>query len=451
MLKAENSFSAQRLQIIETAGEVFNLPKDEIQTIETFIREDELENQTADLILAIQKDQPTIDDLRFISTNQLKSAVWILRIPSVDLYFLRCLGEDVLSLNDKTVQKDVIYLFAGGAKISLPSAKPIYYSDVVGKFLSGGTDFKLSFNAENISFTFPNGGIGLRPLTISEEAGRLVGIMGASGAGKTTLMNVLSGIEKPTEGSIRINGYNINTDKQSIDGVIGYVPQDDLLIEELTVYQNLYFNAKLCFKDASSETLDGLVMKVLTNLGLAKTKDLKVGSPLKKTISGGQRKRLNIALELIREPSVLFVDEPTSGLSSRDSENVMELLNEMTMRGKLIFVVIHQPSSAIYKMFDKMIILDTGGYLIYNGNPIEAVAYFKKVDNQANLEIGENVNPESIFNIIEAQVVDEFGNFTGKRKIVPEQWEELFKKSSESNQIEDLNEQPPGILKRPSF
>jgi ABC-type multidrug transport system ATPase subunit len=102
-------------------------------------------------------------------------------------------------------------------------------------------------------------------------------------------------------------------------------------------------------------------MKVLNNLGLAERKDLKVGSPLQKTISGGQRKRLNIALELIREPAVLFVDEPTSGLSSRDSENVMDLLRELTLKGKLIFVVIHQPSSDIYKMFDKIIFLDVGG------------------------------------------------------------------------------------------
>jgi ABC transport system ATP-binding/permease protein len=100
---------------------------------------------------------------------------------------------------------------------------------------------------------------------------------------------------------------------------------------------------------------------VLTSLGFYQRKDLKVGSPLNKKISGGQRKRLNIGLELIREPSVLFVDEPTSGLSSRDSENVMELLRELAVRGKLIFVVIHQPSSEIYKMFDNVIILDEGG------------------------------------------------------------------------------------------
>jgi ABC-type multidrug transport system ATPase subunit len=93
-----------------------------------------------------------------------------------------------------------------------------------------------------------------------------------------------------------------------------------------------------------------------------------------KTISGGQRKRLNIALELIREPSILYLDEPTSGLSSRDSENVMDLLRELTLKNKLVFVVIHQPSSELFKMFDRVAILDTGGRMVYFGNPVEAAS-----------------------------------------------------------------------------
>jgi ABC-type multidrug transport system ATPase subunit len=91
------------------------------------------------------------------------------------------------------------------------------------------------------------------------------------------------------------------------------VSQDDLLIEELTVYENLYYNAKLCFADFNEEQLHKRVMEVLENLALTSAKDLRVGNPLDKTISGGQRKRLNIALELIREPAILFLDEPTSG------------------------------------------------------------------------------------------------------------------------------------------
>src|SRR3990170_7481876 len=190
----------------------------------------------------------------------------------------------------------------------------------------------------------------------------------------------MAGLVEPSQGHILVNGFDINTQKDKIHGVIGYVSQDDLLIEELTVYQNLYYNAKLCFATFTEEQIHKRVMEVLENLGLDQRKDLPVGNPLDKTISGGQRKRLNIALELIREPAVLFLDEPTSGLSSRDSENIMDLLKELASKGKLIFVIIHQPSSDIYKMFDKILILDVGGKPIYYGNPVEAVMYFKKAD-----------------------------------------------------------------------
>jgi ABC-type multidrug transport system ATPase subunit len=171
---------------------------------------------------------------------------------------------------------------------------------------------------------------------------------------------------------------------------------------------------------------------------------MKVGSPLNKKISGGQRKRLNIALELIREPAILFLDEPTSGLSSRDSENILDLLKELTLKGKLVFVVIHQPSSDIFKMFDKLLILDTGGYLIYNGDPIESIIYYKSRVQHANWNESEctlcgNVNPEQIFNIVESKVLDEYGNPTRARKISPSEWNQHFKRffpeSSKTNDV----------------
>jgi ABC-type multidrug transport system ATPase subunit len=227
----------------------------------------------------------------------------------------------------------------------------------------------------------------------------------------------------------------LHTEKRELEGIVGYVPQDDLLIEELTVYQNLFYNTRLCFAGYSDEKIVRLVKKSLLDLGLDEIADLRVGNPLNKTISGGQRKRLNIALELIREPAVLFVDEPTSGLSSRDSENSMDLLKELSLKGKLVFVVIHQPSSDIYKMFDKLLILDLGGYPIYYGNPVEALVYFKTAVNHINArdaqcEICGTVNPEQLFNIIEAKVLDENGTPTHMRRISPQEWNDLYLKNT---------------------
>ena len=236
--------------------------------------------------------------------------------------------------------------------------------------------------------------------------------MGGSGTGKTTLLSILNGSLIPQEGHITINGHDIS--EQKAKDLIGFVPQDDLLIEELTVYQNLYYTAKLCFASLSEEEIDRRVMKILKDLGLDATKDLKVGSAINKYISGGQRKRLNIALELIREPAVLFLDEPTSGLSSADTEKVINLLKEQTYKGKLVVVNIHQPSSDVYKLFDRLWLLDKGGYPVFDGNPIDAITYFKSAANYADAETSAcptcgNVNPEIVFDPVRKEMGFESG------------------------------------------
>ncbi|MFP4525582.1 MAG: ATP-binding cassette domain-containing protein [Bacteroidales bacterium] len=459
LVNADHKFTEQRMAIINTVAEVFKIQLEEYSSIEKFVINNEISEIDDPNILIINDKDKQCEKCKHIKSEALDGNIFVLHVKSVDLYFLRYSGDEEIYLNGLPLNNKRIYLFAQGGSIKLPKGKPIYYSDVVAHYLADTTSLKLSFIAENISYQFPNGAYGLRNINFSESQGKLVGIMGASGAGKTTLMNVLVGNNKPTEGEVRINSIDIHEDNEKIKGVIGYIPQDDLLIEELTVFQNLYYNAKLCFKDKSEDEIVSLVNKTLNNLGLGEIKNLKVGSPLNKLISGGQRKRLNIALELIREPAILFVDEPTSGLSSRDSENVMDLLRELTLKGKLIFVVIHQPSSEIYKMFDNMVILDEGGYMVYYGNPVEGVMYFKKLDAQINSEVGEcptcgNVNPELIFNIMEAKVVDEYGQYTDQRKVSPKKWEEKLHENipiEEMKQTEEVKESPPSTTKIPNW
>lgn len=456
LVNSDRKFSDQRMAIINTVAEVFNLSKEEFRSIQDFVMKSDPVDLDIPAIMLVNDKEVQSANSKHIRTDKLDGNIFILRISSVDLYFLKYSGSEDLFLNGMGISNKRIYLFATGSTVKLPKGKPIYYSDIVSHFLADITSSKISFEVNNLEYRFPNGNIGLRNISFSEGHGKLIGIMGASGAGKTTLLNVLCGTESPSSGSVEINGYNLHTRKDKLEGVIGLIPQDDLLIEELTVFENLYYNAKLCFRDRSETEITEMVHKTLSSLGLFDRKDLKVGSPLNKTISGGQRKRLNIALELIREPSILFVDEPTSGLSSRDSENVMDLLRELALKGKLIFVVIHQPSSEIYKMFDKMIILDTGGYMVYYGNPVEAVMYFKRIDAQINSEVGEcptcgNVNPELIFNIVEAKVVDEFGRYTDKRKVDPLKWEGHYQENIKPEKVPVIHEDPPKSLNIPGW
>ena len=343
----------QRQEIINTVSTVFNIEGDEFKNIEQFCfaTNYDLLIQNPDILL-VSSTLTQVENGAKIIGNEIDKTLGILHIHSEDMYFLRYLGHSNILLNGQPVNKNIVNLFAYGSTIKLPIGEPIYYSDIHSKFLSAMDIPKISFEADNLEYTFANGNVGLRDVNIQEGPGKLIAIMGGSGAGKTTLLNVLAGLEKPSKGEIRINGLDVNKDHKKIEGVVGYVAQDDILFEELTVYQNLHFNARLCFKDYSETQLDEAVTKTLKSLGLYEIKDIKVGNVLNKKISGGQRKRLNISLELIREPAIMFLDEPTSGLSSRDSENVIDLLKELTLKGKLIFVVIHQPSSDIYKMFD---------------------------------------------------------------------------------------------------
>jgi ABC transport system ATP-binding/permease protein len=252
-------------------------------------------------------------------------------------------------------------------------------------------------------------------VSLEFEAGEMVGVMGGSGTGKSTLMRILNGTISPDSGTVDINGILLGSANRDHEGIMGFVPQDDLLIEELSVYQNLYYNAKLCLGELDEAEINKRIDKVLNSLGLFYVKDLVVGSPLNKFISGGQRKRLNIALELIREPYILFVDEPTSGLSSTDSENVLSLLKEQALSGKIIVINIHQPSSDMFKLFDKIIIMDKGGYPAYFGNPLDSVSYLKSVANRADAseiecETCGNVQTDDILKILEAKKVNEFGS-----------------------------------------
>lgn len=455
LVGSDKHFTPQRMEIVNTVSTVFNIVPYEYKLIENFaVSADATTLNFKDILIADEGTKKLAPLQKHIHTHVHGHLVF-LRVSSVGMYFVKYLGTDSNVLNGFTMKPGRIYLFSQGSTVKTPDGSALYYSDLVADFNEEVQAARLSFSANVEEYKFSNGTVGIHHVKILEGPGKLIGIMGASGAGKTTLLNIMAGLEKPSKGQIKINGFDIHTEKRKVEGVIGYVSQDDLLIEELTVYQNLYYNARLCFANLNEIEIDFRVMKVLEDLGLDQRKDLKVGSVLDKKISGGQRKRLNIALELLRQPAVLFLDEPTSGLSSRDSENVIDLLKELSLKGKLIFVVIHQPSSDIYKMFDKMLIMDTGGYPAFYGNPVEAVTYFKRATHQVDSNRGQcevcgNVNPEQIFNIIEAKVVDEYGQPTIKRKITPAQWYEMYSQVSRQGKLEEVKEIPPRNLHLPS-
>ena len=367
-------------------------------------------------------------------------------------------GNDKVLMDDVPMLKGVYQTWTqSGVLKAKKTGLRIYYYTAMKVYGTSDDRNAITFCGRDINFRFPNSDNGMHDLSFDLHSGELLAIMGGSGTGKSTLLSLLNGTLTPQQGTITINGHDIR--EPEAKALIGFVPQDDLLIEELTVYKNLYYTARLCFEGMSEEELDRRVMKVLTELGLEQAKDLKVGSPLEKYISGGQRKRLNIALELIREPAVLFLDEPTSGLSSTDTEKVINILKELTHKGKLVVTNIHQPSSDVYKLFDRLWLLDKGGYPVFDGNPIEAVTYFKTAANYADADLSTcptcgNVNPEVVLNIIDEKAFDESGQPTDQRKVSPEEWHKMYLDSrntfpeAEQGDIPHTDQRKPGAFRQ---
>ncbi len=432
----DEMISAAELDLLVTLANSFTISQEEFRNILHFTTNSlEQVPNPENLIIIDQKTAPPPyikNKDKYVQDANIDKKFVILYVKSIDGFIFKYCGSLQLRLIGRYIIPDRVYFFDRGSIIRGNGIEPIYETEMSNRFRLSTNKTKIRLVAKDIEFRYKNSHNGLKKVSLELKSGQFVGIMGGSGVGKSTFLNILTGKYPIDAGKITINGYDIHTDKKKLDGLIGYVPQDDLLIEELTVYQNLYYNAKLCFSTYSNQQLDQEVNKILKELGLFDSRNLKVGDPLNKFISGGQRKRLNIALELIRKPSILFVDEPTSGLSSFDSKNVMDLLKQQVLMGKLIVANIHQPSSDIYKLFDKIWILDKGGYPVYQGNPIDAITYFKEINNYINsaeieCPVCGNVNPEEALEIIEEKVVDEYGQYTEERITKPEEWYTLFK------------------------
>ena len=425
--------------MFKVMAEKFNVPEQQFNDYVDFVSD-----KATDRVLLLQPEG---------FDGQLKT----LLMPHSGSLIFTYNGDDKVLLNDVPVLPGAYQVWLQSSVLKGKNGHPVYYSSILAEYNKkngkGEEDSQqVEFSGRDINFRFPNSDNGMHNLNFTLHSGELLAIMGGSGTGKTTLLSILNGSLIPQEGHITINGHDIS--EQKAKDLIGFVPQDDLLIEELTVYQNLYYTAKLCFASLSEEEIDRRVMKILKDLGLDATKDLKVGSAINKYISGGQRKRLNIALELIREPAVLFLDEPTSGLSSADTEKVINLLKEQTYKGKLVVVNIHQPSSDVYKLFDRLWLLDKGGYPVFDGNPIDAITYFKSAANYADAETSAcptcgNVNPEIVLNIIDEKAINNTGETSDARKMTPQEWHELYLKNQPAFSQPEISEVPASDLKKP--
>lgn len=268
-------------------------------------------------------------------------------------------------------------------------------------------DFGYTIEVQNLTVHAKSGKQILSPVSFTVYAGELVALMGTSGSGKTTLLKALNGYTQPSNGTVLYNGKNLYEFYDEYSQKIGYVPQDDIVHERLTVREALSYAARLR-TSLSEDEIAVNVKKVAHDLGLTDQLDERIGSPENKTLSGGQRKRVNIGLELICGTPVLFLDEPTSGLSSADATDVVQLLRTLADGGKTIITTIHAPSLEAYRLFDNLLMLskdmkrskqDPGrpGALVYYGRAYpDAIQFVANKGAATDVPIDSNLGPEVV-------------------------------------------------------
>jgi ABC-type multidrug transport system ATPase subunit/pSer/pThr/pTyr-binding forkhead associated (FHA) protein len=208
----------------------------------------------------------------------------------------------------------------------------------------------------------------LDEVCLSIQPNEFVGMLGPSGAGKSTLMDSLNGMRPATSGHVLVNSLDLYHHLESLKQSIGYVPQDDIIHRELTVYSTLYYVARLRLsRDISTKEINQIVAEVMDVTGLSERRDVPISQ-----LSGGQRKRVSIAVELITKPSVIFLDEPTSGLDPATEEKVMKLFRQIAESGRTVILTTHAMENV--KLFDKVVLL-MRGKLVFYGKPYEALAH----------------------------------------------------------------------------
>ncbi|KPA12700.1 ABC transporter ATPase [Candidatus Magnetomorum sp. HK-1] len=322
------------------------------------------------------------------------------RDPSVSI----CLNSPIISWHHAKLidKKDGFYLedlgstygtYVNGKKKKSCKIKP---DDIIS---FGGIFFKISedkkiykidigLDANNITVVFFDktkkySKTVLEKISFSIHSPNFVSIMGRSGCGKTTLLLSLCGYIKPTHGTTKISDMSLSKNYNMFRGSIGYVPQDDIVHPELTVYEALYYSAKLRLaNDISNKDISFLIDKILTQLELLnieKNIDIRnvlIGSPSKRGLSGSERKRINMAIELLTDPCILFLDEPTSGLSAVTAYTVMSALRQISSKEKIVIITIHQPNIELYKMMDNTIILSHGKLIYYGPSFPDSLLFF---------------------------------------------------------------------------
>lgn len=317
----------------------------------------------------------------------------------------------------------------------------------------------------DVAHSFDGKDTALDGVTLTARRGEMICVMGPSGCGKSTLLRCLAGHLKPTQGHVRLNGFDLFNHHTNLTPYLCYIPQEDAFDSLLTVQENIDFATAMRAPHLPASERRRRVDAKLIELGLNERRHRLAGDADRKTLSGGERKRLNVGMDMIGIADVYLIDEPTSGLSSKDSEHVLEIIHGLS-RNKIVFASIHQPSSRLFHMFDKALLLDQGGKLAFYGTPDEMLKYFEDAHEEymaPRVPLDENntpfssparsrgaaATPDFIFDVLETPLrdfsgadiyeEDTRGHLTPARRFQPNVWRDRFQAYRTLQEVREIS------------
>ncbi|MEN8756235.1 MAG: ATP-binding cassette domain-containing protein [Akkermansiaceae bacterium] len=290
-----------------------------------------------------------------------------------------------------------------------------------------------SLEIEGANYAFWKGGKTIDNLSFQVKRGEMACIIGPSGSGKSTLLEILAGQRKPQTGSVRLNGLSLYKRQRRLSPLISFMPQEEALSEQLTTREHLTHACSIRRPHLPSPSITKRVNSLLDGLGLSHIAERRVGSADSKSLSGGERSRLNAGLDLIGGGEIFLFDEPISGLSSKDAEHVIDTLHGLA-RDKIVIASLHRPSEKVLKSFDKVLLLDRGGKMSFFGPPSDMISYFEEARKELDISDShqEQTKPQTgadfVFDVLEAPIINLKKHLSTRteRRFPPSYWQERF-------------------------
>ena len=289
-----------------------------------------------------------------------------------------------------------------------------------------------TLRVEDLIHNFSPDARALDNVSFEVRRGEMMCIIGPSGCGKSTLMATIAGHRKPSRGRIRLNDASLYEHREELIPFIACMPQEEALNPQLTVREHLRHATAIRRASLTGSEIDRRSDGILAELGLQGLSRRKVGAPGEKTLSGGERSRLNLGLDLGSAAEVFLFDEPISGLSSKDSEHVADTLRSLA-RDKIVIASLHRPGANVLRLCDKVLLLDNGGRLAFFGSPSGMIEYFHTACGELGIphpaiDSKAPLGADFVFDILETPLAQIGGgqNPVATRQFPPTFWQERF-------------------------